>query len=298
LCLLYALGAGDIHFENLLASGEYPVLIDAETLLQPEMPYRSLPGYPEPAKKERSVIDTAMLPFFDRDRKQPYLYSALTASPENITPVLADAWKYPNTDRMVYQQEQIKLPAGNNLPTLEGATANFRIEPLEYLEQVLDGFREMYLFLLEKKDLLLGDESPLEVLAVQPMRFLFRNTRVYGVLLKKLYEPQFLRNGLDRSLELEALARAFVLEESCPPFWSILKAEQEAMEKLDVPFFYTGSSETGLNLPGGEKIKGWFEKSGYQVMRSNLEKLEMQDMERQLLTIREETEAYRKALLL
>jgi lantibiotic modifying enzyme len=31
LCLLYVLGANDCHNENLIACGEYPVLVDLET---------------------------------------------------------------------------------------------------------------------------------------------------------------------------------------------------------------------------------------------------------------------------
>ena len=38
LALLYVLGGNDIHAENLIASGEYPVLVDLETLLQPGLP--------------------------------------------------------------------------------------------------------------------------------------------------------------------------------------------------------------------------------------------------------------------
>src|SRR5581483_7169260 len=37
LALLYALMATDLHFENLIASGEHPVLIDLETLFQPDL---------------------------------------------------------------------------------------------------------------------------------------------------------------------------------------------------------------------------------------------------------------------
>src|SRR5688572_20568738 len=35
LALLYALNSNDFHFENLIAVGEHPLLIDLETLLQP-----------------------------------------------------------------------------------------------------------------------------------------------------------------------------------------------------------------------------------------------------------------------
>src|SRR5262249_9181522 len=38
LALLYALEATDFHFENLIAAGEHPVLIDLEALFHPRLP--------------------------------------------------------------------------------------------------------------------------------------------------------------------------------------------------------------------------------------------------------------------
>ncbi len=34
LCLAYVMGATDLHYENLIANGEHPVLVDLETMLQ------------------------------------------------------------------------------------------------------------------------------------------------------------------------------------------------------------------------------------------------------------------------
>ena len=38
-CLLYLLNGTDCHYENLIAHGEYPVLIDLETLMHHETRY-------------------------------------------------------------------------------------------------------------------------------------------------------------------------------------------------------------------------------------------------------------------
>ena len=36
LCIMYLMGGNDCHCENIIASGEYPVFIDLETLMQAE----------------------------------------------------------------------------------------------------------------------------------------------------------------------------------------------------------------------------------------------------------------------
>ncbi len=46
LALLYALGATDVHFENVIAAGEHPMLIDLETLLHPQEGPHDGPEHP------------------------------------------------------------------------------------------------------------------------------------------------------------------------------------------------------------------------------------------------------------
>ena len=37
LAVLHALGATDVHRENLVAAGDRPVLVDAETVMHPQL---------------------------------------------------------------------------------------------------------------------------------------------------------------------------------------------------------------------------------------------------------------------
>src|SRR5207247_4036470 len=65
LALLYALEATDFHFENLIASGEHPVLVDLEALFHPRTG-GSDPGEPilelESHALEHSVLRVGLLP--------------------------------------------------------------------------------------------------------------------------------------------------------------------------------------------------------------------------------------------
>ena len=64
LALLYALGAADFHFENLIAAGEHPVLIDLESLLHPGIGAVALPETDRAAGEAMadSVLRVGLLP--------------------------------------------------------------------------------------------------------------------------------------------------------------------------------------------------------------------------------------------
>ena len=71
----------------------------------------------------------------------------------------------------------------------------------EHGPQVVEGFRRMYRFLLHHRDELLA-ASPLRELAGEQVRFVFRATRVYGFILRKVRHRRYLRDGADRSIQL------------------------------------------------------------------------------------------------
>src|SRR6185436_1354471 len=66
LALLYALAATDFHFENLMAAGEQPMLLDLEALMQPvsQEPTALAGGAPMLAAQAlyNSVIASGLLP--------------------------------------------------------------------------------------------------------------------------------------------------------------------------------------------------------------------------------------------
>jgi lantibiotic modifying enzyme len=97
--LLHILGATDAHHENVIASGDWPVFIDAETLLTPST------GLPQPAgvastRLARSARRTGMLSvrIGSAESSLSYDVSALGGA-RGKTPEIP-AWKDVNTDSM------------------------------------------------------------------------------------------------------------------------------------------------------------------------------------------------------
>ena len=293
LCLFYVLEGTDCHYENIIASGEYPVLIDTETLMH----HRARAAVPEAENAQteaferlgHSVLRSGMLPRWElsADRRTAYHISGLGEADEQELPVSATRWVRVNTDRMALEFASAKLRARGNVPTLDDVPLSLQ----EHSPQVVEGFRRMYRFLLVHRDALLGAD-PLRELAGEQVRFVFRATRVYGLILRKVRHRRYLRGGADRSIQLEQLGRAQVPprdavdeQDEKPLFWPVFRAERQALEEGDIPFFTAKASSDALILPAGQEIEGCFQEPSFDLVLSVLEGLDDDDLEQQVAFI-------------
>jgi type 2 lantibiotic biosynthesis protein LanM len=290
LCLLYVLQGNDCHQENLIASGEHPVLVDLETLLHPHArevnPMEDVGAQSLASVEffENSVLRTGLLPRweFGGDGGKAYDISGLGSFGEQEVPFRIQKWQNINTDNMALEYDTDVMSPEKNTPLLNGVV----LFPSDYVNEIVDGFRQMYQFLSERREVLLGTDSPLTVFAHQKVRFLFRNTQVYGHILDKTLYPKFLQHGVDRSIELDALSRAFLLADTKPSIWSLLKAEVQAMEQMDIPYFFADSSSDALTINSNVVVEGYFKEPSYDRMISRLQQLNDGDLAQQIMLIR------------
>lgn len=286
LCLLYLLRGTDCHHENLIACGEHLVLIDMETLLHheanliDETEHANLAGL----SFFDSVLRVGLLPRWDfnKDNRIAYDISGLGSEVNQIAPRKMPRWQAINTDQMHLTNQQVNLPPSKNTPFLDG-------QPLalaDYQADFVRGFEQMYQFLVAHQQALLALDSPLRAFQDQPIRFVFRATMVYAVILQNAAAPEFLRSGCDRSIELDLLSRAFLTVLEKPDAWPILHAELRAMERQDIPYFVASSSSDALSLEDGTVIPHYFKAPSYDQMLTCLEQLGDEDFNHQMSLIR------------
>jgi lantibiotic modifying enzyme len=117
---------------------------------------------------------------------------------------------------------------------------------------------------------------------------LVRSTATYTRLHLHLLHPEFLADGIDRSIELEWLARPFTATRTPKQARLLLyETERVAMERLDIPHFGTShwrtiqmaGEEPDLVLLCGERDS--------RVLRRRLLGLSDNDRRRQLAAIEE-----------
>jgi type 2 lantibiotic biosynthesis protein LanM len=289
LCIIYALEGTDCHFENIISCGEHPVLIDMETLMHHRVKEVTEQGnvpsaqYLASQQLGNSVFRTGLLPQWEFGPEgQSYDFSGLGVSGEQDTPFLILSWNNINEDSMTLRYKYATSQSPDNAPSLE----NVNLLPRDYVEEIIDGFRQMYRFFMEHREAILAPGCPLGAFTNQQVRFVFRSTKIYRSVLNKTLNPKYLREGVDRSIQLDVLSRAMLSSESKPIFWPLLRAEQQALEQIDIPLFTSYSDSDALIVDVNEIIDECFTASSYELVTSRLNKLNDEDLEKQIYFIK------------
>ncbi|MEO1375967.1 MAG: type 2 lanthipeptide synthetase LanM family protein [Cyanobacteria bacterium J06635_10] len=290
LAVMHLLLGTDCHYENLIASGEQPVLIDLETLLTHEtkVSYKLNPETPKSAfqvvqqQLEKSLIRTMLLPQRGLMPNDSIGIDLSGFGGVEEYQNLVSKVNHVNTDGMNIGYEAVNVEGNPNTPKLNGVA----LSPLAHLESLVSGFEQMYCFFQNQKSALLKPDSPLMGLANQTVRYVFRATHIYHSIVQNSYSPEYLDSGIKRSLGLEVLARAFVANETMLERTAILNAERQAAEDGDIPFFTPNTSESDLPLPTGEVITNVFVQPSFTAMLTQIQQLSEADLARQVSVIR------------
>ena len=140
LAILYLLQATDFHFENLLACGEHPVLVDLEALFHPRLRELDikLPDVRMVAwAKNRSVLRTGLLPQrigVHGDSVGMELSGLGGAAGQLRENVLQ--WTSEGTDKMAAVKQTFVTPGAQNRPSLGGTEIDVR----EYVKPIVSAF--------------------------------------------------------------------------------------------------------------------------------------------------------------
>jgi len=296
LCLVYALNGKDFHFENLVACGEHPVPVDLETIyhhlaLSPAEDTDLTDAVSELLRD--SVLATHLLPNPVKSPGQYIDISGLTHSAEDEYELLT--WKNVNTDGMDYSYEIVKSQFSENMPRFNEKYAS----PDDHVEEIAAGFRQMYRLLAEHKGILLAESSPLHQVFRQEARFVFRDTIFYVSVLKNASRPDYLRDGVDHSIQLDILARHLLKSKwkGKPEPWPLIREELEALWRRDIPRFAAFGERSSLTKQSGEILLDCFPDSAWDRAQRKIRSFGEKDLEWQILLIKGSMDArYAKRL--
>lgn len=283
VAIIYLLNGNDCHHENLIASGAYPVIIDLESIMHHEgKPFvdEGIDSAIFLANSQfgASVFRTGILPAWITG-KDGYVFdvSGIGGYGHKETPYQRMQWKNLNTDRMDFTLVPITYQELPNIPLLGGE----KQLPVPFLEEIVSGFTVTYDLLLQFRD-----EIPVWLFEGKEVRFIFRATRIYGLIMKKLMNPRYMRTGIDRSIQLELLCRAFLHTEAPNPYWNICKSELRQMEGMDFPIFWADAQSTDLKDNTGVIVNDYMTRTAYGKVIENLHELDQEDLHKQVKFIR------------
>jgi lantibiotic modifying enzyme len=228
LCLVHALGGGDIHAGNVRAFREHPVIIDGEVLLRPRR--AGTEG------NQASVLATGWLPTVMEVER-----CGLAAEPYAER---TGRWVNVGTDAI--RRRPLRSPLAQTRPEVVDF---FQRDQEQLVQWLCAGFREMYT-LVQARGL------PLDLFAESEPRVLLRTSFLYQETIER---------SLSAAALTLATARAAVVEqlvEEVPPAVqafptvaaAVAAAERTSMLELQVPRFTTPAD--GRQLLWREKLLG------------------------------------------
>jgi type 2 lantibiotic biosynthesis protein LanM len=283
LALLYALNANDFHFENIIAAGEHPVLIDLETLLQPQFDQFDVARAESAAARvmAESVLQVGLLParIWSTDDSLGVDISGLGGPAGQLSPDRLPQLVGTGTDAMHFTRERVELSGEAHRPML----GDVDVSGIDHVDDVITGFARMYRLLLAQAAELLASDGPLNCFARDEIRVLLRQTRTYDQLLSESFHPDMLRDALERDRFLDRLwiavpERAYLAR--------VVKAEQTDLQQGDIPIFTTHPSTLDLFSTCGVRIEGVLAETGVSVVDRRIRQLGEQDLRRQEWFIR------------
>lgn len=277
--LLYILNAGDFHYENIIANGEHPMLVDLEVLFQNEVtiPARKTAVHEAIKNLSSSVLKTMMLPVqFSADKVQDGVdVSGIGGrGGQEVTHnvfMIKDIY----TDQMKLVKGKGQTSYGKNVPRLKTEKPSLE----DYKDPLQQGFNDLYTIMLEHKDVLLSPNGPLQAFNHAEVRVVLRSTQIYHTFLETSYHPDYLQNGLDR-------------EWLFMPLWNtgrvnkmlnlVIPYELQDLLAGDIPYFTAKPNSTSIWTSQQEEIKNFYQTTGRTLVDQNIRKLSLKDLNTQL----------------
>lgn len=279
LAILYSIETVDIFFENLVAFGSHPVVVDLETLFHPVLAPMPVSSASDLARNsiQSSVMSIGILPrpCLSDDGRQTFDISAIGASIDQQAP-----YNVVGIDNFARDDIRITsipgwIPRVHNRPS----DAETKVPS----NKILEGFCSTYELLEKNRTALLSGNGPLTRFRECQRRLIVRDTTRYGGLESDAFHPDLLRDDLNRAWHWDNLWSDTVTR---PVVGRFVESELNQIQENDIPHFTTKVDGDEILGADGTKLKGISHSTAWQSARSRIRHLSNEDMRRQAWFIR------------
>ncbi|MEL4073451.1 type 2 lanthipeptide synthetase LanM [Ochrobactrum sp. GPK 3] len=257
IALTYMFAATDLHMENLVAAGAYPVIVDIETLFSCTLETE------KHLSSNYHLYSSLLLPVHIVHKDVEISPLSGRGGLQTDVNVLVNPQKRDSS--LKFQSQKLKMAPSNNHVLMNGKQIDF----LSYKDEIALGLKETLTFLLlHKKQVIVQLDSFMRNAQV---RIVMYATEEYAKILHNIYHPNCLRNN--------KTARNILALTGADRDSSIQQAEIDDLQRGDIPYFQIeyGSSVlmTAGNNPVGVDIHhSPRQKMIYQFNRLNAELIE------------------------
>lgn len=262
VALVHSVAGTDIHYENLIAAGSQPVIVDLETIVQP------LSFSREEYDPRRYILNLdyfADTPLYTAMVDPAFLTKSLAGSPLNAIRDESDT-----VDRFEFDREGILAIVKDYSQAGVGASAlRHNGAPLsfgDYIEQIVNGYRQRMTDLCLNKSELVGSVLP-TIFGPIRVRVIFRYTRQYTSFVSALYSPYCMKS-LRNSEEM--LSSLWKLGLTTPAAIRLIPSEYRDIWNGDIPYFSAEVSSRDVIDSRDCTYMGVLELPGIEAVRTRL----------------------------
>lgn len=244
----YLLGIHDLHYQNMIAYGEYPFLVDLENFFITD---ESTFQIGESLSHIYTVLSSGLFPISLRESR----YCAVTGGDGGESLYQVPILKLNDAGIFVtYGKPELKR--GTNLP---GSNINV----LCYFRDIKKGFNLAYSYIMhmDEKELLKMIPDDLE------SRYLLHSTQLYYNILEASYHPSLLMSEGER--------RKFI-QRICPK-GKVREYEIEDLVEGDIPYFYRKANSRSLFTSSGREVKDFFKETVFEAIKRRKRAMNTED---------------------
>lgn len=216
LALIYLARGVDMHRENLIAAGEFPVLIDLETLWHPQQQTDGMSS-----SIADSVLSTGLLPVINPQTGAIYEWNALGHRRGLSFP--AKGWVSINEDNMRLEQAKRTFHHSDHLPVF----ATVQQLAVNFLDDILAGFHWVGEWVFGSRREREKFQRWIKIITQCPRRKILRPSQWYQAVLEQLTAPPLLRTK-----EVVASDLTQSVRDSHP----ITQLEWHSLQHLEIPW--------------------------------------------------------------
>lgn len=234
LAIAYTLNITDLHYENLIAYGNSPFLIDVETIFgisvyKIESENNATKSIIE--KNNSSILNTCLLP----------VSIGASVYGGDISGVLGGTFfgevrKTKNyfRDDIHIVREKVKKEYFTHLPYFRKNGEKIFLDPQDYVKDIIKGFQEIESIILKHKNYI--KKILLDWSTVVDVRLLFRNTKEYSVVRTLMLSPIYSK---ETKMMFNKLSSKFDNEKND----RVSPKEQQQLLNMDIPLFSIKASD-------------------------------------------------------
>lgn len=279
VALTYLSGARDLHMDNVIVGADGPVLIDCETVLQPEGTVLRRAGESAMARAadalENSCLSSGLVRFpAENAAGERWDESALCGESKASQ---TDGWFNLGTDQLL--PGKIQQPA--TTPRHRVRCNDTMLDATDFLAELCKGFESM-VSLLKAQQSKAELRAAIDRFSSSRLRVVMRPTRSYDGVLRALRSAKAQRDGLSAGLFLETLARIWSDQNERPALWPLLAGENSALLQGEVPVLYVQANQDWIACEH-QRVDGAWRTNAVEALRRRLETLEHPELLNQQL---------------